>query len=160
MDTVSLYLAIKVIHSSCYIADLFTIAPTAHSEANKLLKQRHISPPKPISRFSNYMWNAFALPADFGGHCTMELTHTNAPLRFQESYKPWKTGWQCLRLFLSSGRCRCHFSVNSKADQRSTGAKCRRLRIRQVVLVLLVKSFPEYNGDICLKYSVCCSLPI
>lgn len=90
MDTVSLYLAIKVIHSSCYIADLFTIAPTAHSEANKLLKQRQISPPNPISRFSNYMWNVFALPADPGGHCTIALTHTNAPPQFQESYKPCK----------------------------------------------------------------------
>jgi len=111
MDTVSLYLAIKVIHSSCYIADLFTIAPTAHSEANKLLKQRQISPPNPISRFSNYMWNVFALPADPGGHCTIALTHTNAPPQFQESYKPWKTGWQCLRLFLSTGRCRCLLST-------------------------------------------------
>lgn len=55
MDTVSLYLAIKVIHSSCYIADLFRITPTAHPEANKLLKQREINLPKPISGLSNYI---------------------------------------------------------------------------------------------------------
>lgn len=66
MDTVSLYLAIKVIHSSCYIADLFRITPTAHPEANKLLKRREINLPKPISGLSNYIWNAFALPANLG----------------------------------------------------------------------------------------------
>lgn len=36
--TVSLYLAIKVIHSPCYTADLFRITPTARPEANKLLE--------------------------------------------------------------------------------------------------------------------------
>lgn len=45
MVIVSLYLAIKVIHSPCYAADLFRITPTAHPEANKLLVQREINLP-------------------------------------------------------------------------------------------------------------------
>lgn len=45
MVTVSLYLAIKVIHSHCYTADLFRIPPTARPKADKLLVWREISPP-------------------------------------------------------------------------------------------------------------------
>lgn len=45
MVIVSLYLAIKVIHSLCYAADLFRITPTAHPEANKLSVQREINLP-------------------------------------------------------------------------------------------------------------------
>lgn len=45
MVIVSLYLAIKVIHSLCYAADLFRITPTAHPEANKLLLEREINLP-------------------------------------------------------------------------------------------------------------------
>lgn len=54
MGTVSLYLAIKVINSPSYVADLFRITPTAHPEANKLLMQGEINPPLPIAGLSNY----------------------------------------------------------------------------------------------------------
>lgn len=106
MVTVSLYLAIKVIHSPYYTADLLRITHTACPEANKLLVQREINPPRPSAGLSNYVWNAFALTADLGGgHCTTELIHTKAPPQIWESYRPFKNRLTMPGSFLRTGRC-------------------------------------------------------